>query len=204
MSRRPPELRPIERVVFFTDAVVAIAITLLILPLLEAVTQAARDRLDTAQFLAENYGPLTSFALSFVIISVFWQGHDRLFAHVRRQDVWLSWLNVAWMFSIVWLPVPTAMVGQMDTDPGQLALYIGTMLVTSLIMAAIQLVLLRNPQLLDGNPRQRGDLAPALANTILFALALVMALTIPGVGFWSLLALALRGVLERLLRRRLS
>ena len=199
-----PDPRPVERMLFFTDAVVAIAITLLILPLLEAVTQAARDQLDTAQFLAENYGPLTSFALSFVIISVFWQGHDRLFAHVRRQDVWLSWLNVAWMFSIVWLPVPTAMVGQMDTDPGQLALYIGTMLVTSLIMAAIQLVLLRNPQLLDGNPRQRGDLAPALANTILFALALVMALTIPGVGFWSLLALALRGVLERLLRRRLS
>lgn len=205
MAERSRELHPIERVVFFTDAVVAIAITLLILPLLEAVTDAARDKLTTAEFLSENIGPIASFALSFLIISLFWRGHDRLFARVRRQDGWLGWLNVAWMLSIAWLPVPTAMVGAMETDPLQLTLYIGSMLATSLIMAGIQLALLRNPRLLaDGEPAQRSDLAPSLANSILFAFALVMALAIPGVQFWSLLALSLRGPLERLLRGRLS
>ena len=109
------------------------------------------------------------------------------------------------MFSIVALPVTTAMIGAMETDPLQLALYIGTMLATSLIMGGMQLILLRRPELLgDQHRRPRSDLAPAIANGIMFAVALVLALTVPGLGFWSLLALLLRGPLEHLLRRRLG
>jgi uncharacterized membrane protein len=199
------ELRPVHRMVFFTDAVVAIAMTLLILPLLEAVTEAARDGLDTPAFLLANGGQIASFCLSFFIILLFWRGHDHLLTRVEHQGGGLFWLNGLWMFSIVWLPVVTAMIGQMETDQLQLGLYIGTMLATSLIMAGIQLVLLRRPQLLsDGRPLPRSDLAPSLANSILFAVALVIALTVPGAGFWSLLALFLRTPLEHLLRRRLG
>ncbi|HEY3409574.1 MAG TPA: hypothetical protein VGK53_15505 [Propionicimonas sp.] len=52
--------------------------------------------------------------------------------------------------------------------------------------------------------RHPSELAPAIANSMLFALALVLALTVPGAGFWSLLALFLRTPLEHLLRRRLG
>jgi len=79
------------------------------------------------------------------------------------------------------------------------------MLATSLIMAGMQLILLRRPQLLrDGVTRHPSDLAPAIANSIMFSLALVIALTVPGAGFWSLLALFLRTPLEHLLRRRMG
>ena len=124
---------------------------------------------------------------------------------MQYQDGWIFWLNSLWMFSIVFLPVATAMVGAMETDPLQLGLYIGTMLFTSLIMGALVLVMLRKPQLVSqAHPPRRGDLAPALANSILFALALVLALAIPGVQFWGLLALSLSAPLERLLRTRLT
>jgi uncharacterized membrane protein len=200
-----PDLRPVERMLFFTDAVVAIAMTLLILPLLESVTEAARDGLNTAGFLAENDGQLASFCLSFFIILLFWRGHDRLLTSVEHQTSGLFWLNGLWMFSIVALPVVTAMIGAMETDPLQLGLYIGTMLTTSLIMTGMQLILLRRPELLrDRRPKLRSDLAPAIANSIMFAAALVIALTVPGASFWSLLALFLRVPLERLLRRRLG
>ena len=197
--------RPVERMLFFTDAVVAIAMTLLILPLLESVTEAAREGLNTAQFIAANDGQLASFCLSFFIILLFWRGHDRLLTGVEHQGSGLFWLNGLWMFSIVSLPVVTAMIGAMETDKLQLGLYIGTMLATSLIMAGMQLILLRRPQLLrDGVTRHPSDLAPAIANSIMFALALVIALTVPGAGFWSLLALFLRTPLEHLLRRRMG
>ncbi len=198
-----PHLRSTERLVFFTDAVVAIAMTLLILPLLEAVTEAARTGLDTMGFLAEHDGQLWSFALSFVIISVFWRSHDRLFSHVRASDGVLHWLNVGWMFTIVWLPVVTAMVGAMETDRLQMALYIGTMLVTSLLELAMMARLRRRPELVDpGNGRAPDGSRGVLFVAGLFALSLLLAVIVPGLGYWALLALLLNPVLDQFQRRR--
>ena len=71
--------RSAERMEFFTDAVVAIAMTLLILPLMESVAEAGRDGVTTADYLSEHGGQLFSFALSFVIIASFWAGNHSLF-----------------------------------------------------------------------------------------------------------------------------
>ena len=66
--------------------------------------------------------------LSFVIIARFWYAHEKLFDSVERWTGSLMLLNVAWMLTIVFLPVITAMVGVMDTDRLQIAIYVGTML----------------------------------------------------------------------------
>lgn len=78
-----PLLHPAERVVFFTDAVVAIAMTLLILPLMEAVNEASGE-VDATHWLDEHFGQLLAFVLSFVIIGQFWLTHHRYFQHVER------------------------------------------------------------------------------------------------------------------------
>ncbi len=197
--------RPAERTIVFTDAVVAIAMTLLILPLLDAVAESARNSQDTLAFLRAHSGQLITFALSFVIIALFWRSHDRTFSRLARTTTLVFWLNTAWMFTIVFLPVVTAIVGALHTDPVQLALYIGTMLVTSLIMTAMHLVLVLRPELtISGERRSLSELAPALASSIMFAVALVLALTVPGVEFWGLLVLALSRPIEALLRRPLE
>lgn len=199
------EPRPVERTIFFTDAVVAIAMTLLILPLLEAVSEAAREGLGAAEFVRGHPGQLGSFALSFFIIALFWRGHDRMFARLALVDSAVFWLNACWMFSIVWLPVATAMVGELAIDPLQLTVYIGTMLATSLVMTALHLLLLRRPGLMmAGQRHHRAELAPALATSVLFAVALTLALLVPGVDYWSLLVLLLSFPLELLIRRLLG
>lgn len=197
----PIELFRSERLVFFTDAVVAIAMTLLILPLLESVQDAAAHGLDTAGYLRDHEGQLVAFALSFLIIAVFWRSHHRLFAHVEHTDKVLTRLNFGWMFTIVWLPVVTAMVGTMDTDPLQLALYIGTMLVTSLFSLGMLLWLRGQRQLL----RAGAELAPSGAGpwvtvTALFAVALLLAVIVPGLHYWAMLVLLLNPVLDRFAR----
>src|SRR3954468_14951511 len=93
-----------ERMKFFTDAVVAIAMTLLILPLLESVSDAGREGLDTAGFLAGDAGQGFAFALSFVIIAGFWVSHERLFDPVEQWSGARMLLNVAWMLTVVTLP----------------------------------------------------------------------------------------------------
>ncbi len=101
-----------------------------------ALREGEAPRLTTAGYLYEHQGQLLSFMLSFIIIASFWAGHNRLYESVEYYNGLLLWLNIAWMFTIVWLPVPTALVGSMDTDALQKVLYIDTMLIGSLVMTA--------------------------------------------------------------------
>lgn len=197
--------RSAERMKLFTDAVVAIALTLLILPLLESVSEAARAGLDTGRFLGEHGDQLFSFALSFAVIAAFWAQHHTLFMGVERWTGLLLLLNICWMFTIVWLPVPTAMAGTMHTDPLQKVLYIGTMLVSSLVMVAMYAVLERQPALRgpDAPPTRPGRVG-SLVLVGLFALALALSLVVPRLGYLPTLLLLFARAIERRIVHRLD
>ncbi|CAN7468569.1 TMEM175 family protein [Arthrobacter sp. LjRoot78] len=81
----------LERMVFFSDAVFPIALTLLALNLkLPEGTAAAQ--LDGALFGA--LPELFAYALSFVIIAKAWLSHHSVFALARRFNPTLAWLNL--------------------------------------------------------------------------------------------------------------
>jgi uncharacterized membrane protein len=201
----PTELRSAERMKFFTDAVVAIAITLLILPLLDSVSEAASKGSDTAQFLSTHGDQMFTFVLSFALIARFWIAHERLFDHVESWTGWLMLLNIAWMFTVVVLPVVTAMVGSMKTDHLQILVYVGTMLVNSLVMTAMVVVVRRSPRIWTPNTKPGSEgLAGSIAVTVLFVVALALALFVPGVGYLGLLVLLLSDPLQAVLERRFA
>ncbi len=212
MSEREPrathaERRPAmsaERIKAFIDAVVAIAMTLLILPLMESVSDTASAGEDTWHWLQENNAQLTSFVISFVIIAMFWSIHHRLFAVVERVTNVLLWVTFAWMLTIVWLPVATALTGQIDTDPLQMALYIGSLILTSLITLAIRWYLMRHPALHDATPRSfRRGMAVDLAMALLFSIALTLSIAFPALSYFPLFVLMLTGPLQRVIARML-
>jgi len=189
-----------ERFTAFVDAVVAIAMTLLILPLLEAVSDAAREQLGTARFFTEHAGQLLSFALSFVLIAVFWLGHHRQYRDVERVTTPLLWINVAWMATIVWLPVPTAMLGQLDTEPLQAVVYIGTLMLTQVTTLGGWLYLARHRELSSVSTASiRSGVLGDVASIALFAIALVIAVSVPSYGYAGLPVLLLNGPAARLL-----
>ncbi|MGM7679332.1 TMEM175 family protein [Microbacterium sp. A94] len=191
-----------ERLKAFVDAVVAIAMTLLILPLLESISDEAGTGATTWEFLVSHRGQLISFILSFLLIAMFWMEHHRQYDQVFRVTMPLVWINVAWMLTIVWLPVPTAMLGQMETDPLQALVYIGTLILTQAATLAGKLYLIRHPSL-SGFTAQRlwhgaiGDIA-AIA---LFCIALPIAAWVHEVGYFALLLLVFSTPLEKLLER---
>lgn len=194
-----------ERFTAFVDAVVAIAMTLLILPLMETASDAADSHLKTLEFLQEHRGQLISFALSFLLIATFWMEHHRVYSRVHRITTPLVWINVIWLFTIVWLPVATAMIGQLPADALQTAIYIGTLLATQLTTLAAKWYLLRRRDLSDysSSALTAGIIGDA-ASALLFSLALVLAVTVPPVGYFSLLLVALTSPVARVLQRMLS
>ncbi|MFD4957702.1 TMEM175 family protein [Microbacterium sp. NPDC058389] len=178
-----------DRLKAFTDAVVAIAMTLLILPLMESVTELGREGVNAAEWLDDESTQLLTFALSFVLIANFWVS----------QTNGLVWLTVAWMFTIVWLPVATAIVGQMETDATQKVLYIGSLLATSLMLMVTRLTVMRHPELHRIEPiRLRHGLAADVIMAALFALALAASLLIPALGYYVMFLLLLTWPLHRL------
>jgi len=201
VADHPQRFRP-ERFKAFVDAVVAIAMTLLILPLTESVSEAASGKLSTAEFFVEHSGQLLSFGLSFVLIATFWMGHHGQYRDVEWVTAPLLWINVAWMATIVWLPVPTAMLGQMSTDALQPVVYIGTLILTQVTTLGGWLYLSRNPSLTTASPETlRAGVIGDLAAIILFAVALLIALFVTHYSYVGLFVLLLTGPVTRLLNR---
>jgi uncharacterized membrane protein len=196
----PADVLSAERLKMFTDAVVAIAMTLLILPLMDSVGEAAAEHLTTAEWFVQERGSLLGFVLSFLLIANFWLSHHRLFMRIEHATSALLWLTIAWMFTIVWLPVATAVLSGLPADAIQALVYIGSLWVTSIVSLVTVVYVIRHPRLHAIAPEQlRRTLAADIAISTMFLVALVVALALPVVNYWSMLLLFLAPVLGRVI-----
>jgi uncharacterized membrane protein len=178
---------PVDRLIAFSDGVVAIAITLLILPLTEI--HRGPDA-NLRQVVVENWNSLLAFALSFAVIANYWTIHHDIFRPVRRHDSRLIRLNMLWLAAIVFLPFPTALIAD-RVENGFGALYIGILLVVSVLNLVIANYLTHHPELTDGRRTDgRGYHAIQSASVItVLAAALVISLFFPTFGVLALLLL---------------
>jgi uncharacterized membrane protein len=181
-----------ERLVFFSDAVVAIALTLLILPLADAAPDAAEKYAHSFEVITANQAKIYSFLLSFAVIARLWMAHHRLFEEVKAYNQRLMQLNLCWLLTIVVLPFPTEMIGKFHDDRFTAAFYIGTMLAANICLFGMVLTVRADPALAkhsDGiSDRRRFMLG---VTTAILAVALVLAASVPRVGYFALLLLVL-------------
>jgi uncharacterized membrane protein len=96
-----------ERLVFFSDAVVAIAITLLAL---ELPVPTGRTNADFLHSLGDHGYEYLAFLISFFAIYANWSGHHRLFGQVTRLAGRLAQWNMLWLLTIVAMPFATRVV----------------------------------------------------------------------------------------------
>lgn len=192
--------RGLDRLVNFSDATVAIAITLLILPLVDEAGDIAQQ--SVSEFAAHHLSELLAFAISFVVIGRFWAVHHQVFEWVDRYSKAMIWANSLWLGSIVFIPFAANLLAKADGSRADVnAVYIGTMIVTSAAMFVIELILVRNPELMREDARGSLDLLRSIPAPALMAVALVLAVSVPQVGLWWLLLLFLSTPLHRLLRK---
>jgi uncharacterized membrane protein len=187
-----------DRLVLFTDAVVAIAITLLILPLVDVVKESKAEDFTAVEVITKHRPEISTFLLSFVVIANFWLGHHRVFEHVRAYTSWMMRLNLLWLLTIVFLPFPTEITGAYDSDRFTAGLYTGTILALSLCQSALTWMIHGHQELEDpDNPISTRELTGSFVLTGLTLVAFLLAAFVPGVGFYALLLLLLSPALMR-------
>src|SRR5690242_8436155 len=108
---RPPIHDEVERIVFFSDAVFAIALTLLAIDLRLPPSDA-----PVADLLRGMRPALFSFFVSFIVIGVMWMAHHRMFTFIERNDTVLMTTNLILLLTVTFLPFPTSVLGQRPND----------------------------------------------------------------------------------------
>ena len=108
------ESRAADRLVAFSDAVVAIAITLLALdlPVPSGTTMA-----EFLRSIGNNYEHYVAFLISFVVIAAAWRRYHTVFRYIERVDAQVRNYNVLWLLMIILNPFATRLL----TSPGQSA-----------------------------------------------------------------------------------
>jgi len=107
-----------NRLEAFSDGVFAVAITLLVLSIRVPLDSLFPDP-SLWQKLLDQLPTLFAFVTSFFTIGVMWLNHHRLFKHIERTDTILLFLNLLLLLSIVFVPVPTALVAEYLVHPDQ-------------------------------------------------------------------------------------
>jgi uncharacterized membrane protein len=138
-----------QRLEAFSDGVIAIAITLLILEI--KVPEGAGEQLPHR--LAQQWPSYVSYAVSFFVIGVIWLNHHALFAHLGRVDRKLMALNLVLLFTIATIPWPTSLLASYMREGGdaeRLAalIYSGTMLAMGVAFGSLWTYAARDRRLL--------------------------------------------------------
>jgi uncharacterized membrane protein len=184
--------------VFFSDAVVAIALTLLVLPLTDLVPELAAEHSSSIDVITRHQWQIYSFLLSFAVIARMWIIHHRIFEDVRAYNMPLMAVNFGWLLTIAVLPFPTEMVGGFAQDDFTVLFYIGTVLVSSACLTTMVLLVHHNPEIAT-SPDAITDrrLVNAVGSTAALAVAFLLAALVPAVGYYGLLLLMIPSEVAR-------
>ncbi|MGC4107599.1 MAG: TMEM175 family protein [Thermomicrobiales bacterium] len=185
--------RGFERFLLFTDAVVAIAITLLILPVVERATDLDTDDLTISLIIHESGSQIFGFLLSFVVIAVMWLRHQEIFQNVEVVNRPLVWVNLGWLLTIISLAFTTALTVQHGNESIAAPIYIANVALSSLMLTTAVTVLARRPELLyPDTPPHAVHLRSAWIATGLLAVAVVAVLVVPKISYFALFLLFLQ------------
>lgn len=124
------------RIEAFSDAVIAIIITILILEL-QVPEISTRTSMGAWEAIIPLLPKIAGFLVSFVTVAIFWVNHHHFFYPIAKSDRALLWYNNHLLFWLAVIPFVTAFVGDYPHIPLVVALY-GLVL----LMSALAFVLM--------------------------------------------------------------
>lgn len=105
-----------DRLETLVDGIFAIAMTLLVLNLKLPVMTDEQAKTELGAGLALLTPHLLSFALSFLLLAVFWMVHHRQFHSIEKINSPFIWLNILMLSLIVLMPFTTSLIGEYENN----------------------------------------------------------------------------------------
>jgi uncharacterized membrane protein len=177
----------LERIVFFSDAVMAIAITLLAIDLKVPEVAASAAAAELPRALSELGPRFLSFVISFFVIGIYWMSHHRYFRFIQRYDGGLIVLNLLFLLFIVLMPFVAGLFGQYYYLPLGMSVYAAAVAATGLAMGALWWYASHRHRLVD----EHLDEQFIRARSIALAVPLLFLVSIPFAFFSRTLAVAI-------------
>lgn len=168
-----------ERMVFFSDAVVAIAITLLALAL--PVPLHLTSKTPNGQTFKDIWAyrdAYLAFLISFAVIANHWRSHHRLYRDVVKLDRRIISINMFWLLLIIITPFATRLIAGNGGFGARFTIYAVIQVLTILTFLTMSRHIRSGRLLRPGAsaPTSRVDDAAYLAVAATFAVSIPVAL----------------------------
>ena len=125
-----------NRLEAFSDGVLAIIITIMILELKQPLGDGLGD-------LAALVPTLLAYVLSFFFIAIYWVNHHLIFQIAGKINIGILWCNIVWLFVMSFIPFATAWVGSYPSSFVPLCLYFSDMFLASVAFHLTYYLILR-------------------------------------------------------------
>lgn len=174
----------LTRLLNFSDAVVAVALTLLVVPLTDLFQAGTDKSISKVLGSVEFAMTLSGFLVSFFVIYSFWDSHHRLFAKADEISQKVGKLNRLWLLSIILVPA-TTIINISSEDNLGIYIYGGILILNTLLLRRMKNLL---------NPSYK-----ILASSLLWSLVLclVVVFIFPKIGHGTFYLLLLSIPLKR-------
>jgi uncharacterized membrane protein len=182
----------------FSDAVIAIVMTIMVLELLP-------PHEPTLEALFELWPTFLAYVLSFLYVGIYWNNHHHLFQVVHVIDGRVLWANLGLLFSLSLFPFGTAWLGETGFASLPLAIYGGILLAAALTYWVLVRTLLRIQPAESRLAEAIGSATKGKISPLFYVLGIPVAFVAPWISFALYTAVALLWVVpDRRIERTMA
>jgi len=165
-----------DRLAAFSDGVIAIIITIMVLEL----KVPHGSGLDALALVAPHFA---SYVLSFIYVAIYWNNHHHLLHTVERVDGLILWANAHLLFWLSLIPAATAWLGENFLLPMPTAVYGVALLMPALAWPLLQLAIVHRQGKHSLLARALGRDLKGKVSPLLYLAAIALAFVSPSVSF---------------------
>jgi uncharacterized membrane protein len=183
----------VDRVISFSDAVFAFAITLMALSIDIPDLPTHLTQSELLDELYDLYPQFESYIISFAVIAIFWVSYHQVFNHIKGSHITMVYLNLLFLLLVTLLSLSTSLVINYGTYQIPYVIYCVIVIMTSSLLATIWWHATRNKRLVDKNLHPlfiKGVLVNLISIPIVFTISIIISFVNLEIAqyFWLIMA----------------